>query len=103
MIHIACISFIVKECKIPNASTTYICVVIIDLHHDVGRMSSEELWISMYVDLFEDQRLVPRWRQRVADVFGSLAPEQETHEGERIYVIQMLCTGSIEYWVTPNA
>lgn len=64
---------------------TYVCVRIIEFHHDVGRSSHCHLWVAENLDLVEDERLIPGGIEGVAYGHGFLRLVEERDNGVGVW------------------
>lgn len=67
---------------------THVGVVVIQLHHNAGRLLGDAGWLSKDLNLIEDERLVPGGVQSVLHHHGLLALVQEGDDGVGIWVGQ---------------
>lgn len=91
---------------------THVGVVVIQLHHNAGRLLGDAGWLSKDLNLIEDERLVPGGVQSVLHHHGLLALVQEGDDGVGIWVgqaqgrggqdtaetVRLVCSGAM--WAT---
>ena len=61
-----------------------VCILIVELHHDVGGVGHQGFGVTKDLQLVEDERLVPDGIQRVPHRHRPLGLVEERHDGVRV-------------------
>lgn len=71
--------------SVAEAEDTYVCVRVVELHHNVGRRSHCHLWVAKNLHLVEDERLIPGGIEGVTHSHGFLRLVEEGDNGVGVW------------------
>lgn len=71
--------------SVTEAPDTYVCVRIVELHHNVGRRGHRHLWVAKNLHLVEDERLIPGGIEGVSHSHGFLRLVEERDNGVGVW------------------
>lgn len=71
--------------SVAEAEDTYVCVRVVELHHNVGRRSHCHLWVAKNLHLVEDERLIPGGIEGVTHSHGFLRLVEERDNGVGVW------------------